>query len=140
MQMEQERFEAAERQLTSQVETARSEWVVDEDLLTLAVHNLLDNALKYTGPGDTVQLTVQAHTELVIQVTDNGRGILQEAIPHVWEELYRAEQTQGKVSGSGIGLTLVKTIVERHGGKVSVVSEPGVETAVSLTLPFISPI
>jgi two-component system OmpR family sensor kinase len=139
MQMEQERFEAAGRQLTSQVEAAKSAWVVDEDLLTLAVHNLLDNAFKYTRPGDTVQLNVQAQTELVVRVTDNGRGIPPEALPHVWEELYRAEQMQEKVSGSGIGLTLVKAIVERHGGKVSIASEPGRETAVSLTLPPIFP-
>ncbi|MBK8901125.1 MAG: HAMP domain-containing histidine kinase [Anaerolineaceae bacterium] len=139
MLIERERFENEERQLASQVEAGRSEWIVDEDLLTLAVHNLLDNAFKYTQPGDTVQLNVQAQTELVIRVTDNGRGIPSEALPHIWEELYRAEQMQEKVSGSGIGLTLVKAIVERHGGKVSVNSEPGVETAVSLTLPFISP-
>ncbi len=138
MQMEQERFEAAGRRLTSQVGADRSEWVLDEDLLTLAVHNLLDNALKYTRPGDTVQLNVQAQTGLVIRVVDNGRGILPEALPHVWEELYRAEQMQERVSGSGIGLTLVKAIVERHGGSVSISSEPGVETAVSLTLPLIS--
>ncbi|MAU01901.1 MAG: hypothetical protein CL608_32590 [Anaerolineaceae bacterium] len=139
MQIEHERFEAAGRQLASQVVAARSKWVLDEDLLTLAVHNLLDNALKYTRPGDTVQLNVQAQTDLVIQVLDNGRGIPPEALPHVWEELYRAEQMQEKVSGSGIGLTLVKAIVERHGGKVSVSSEPGGETAVSLTIPLLPP-
>ena len=137
-QMEQERFESEERQLTCRVEAARSEWVVDEDLLTLAIHNLLDNALKYTQPGDKVQLNVQAQTDLVIQVTDTGQGIPPEALPHVWEELYRAEQMQEKVAGSGIGLTLVKAIVERHGGNVSVVSKPGMETAVSITLPLIS--
>ena len=138
MQMEQERFEAAGRRLTSQVGADRSEWVLDEDLLTLAVHNLLDNALKYTRPGDTVQLNVQAQTGLVIRVTDNGRGIPPEALPHVWEELYRAEQMQEKVSGSGIARTLVTALVERYCGSVSISSEPVVETAVSLTLPLIS--
>jgi signal transduction histidine kinase len=138
MQIEQDRLEVEERRFTSQVNASRADWVVDEDLLTLAVHNLLDNALKYTRLGDAIHLSVQTPNDLVITVTDNGRGIPSEAIPHVWEELYRAEQMQEKISGSGIGLTLVKAIVERHGGKVAVTSQPGEKTAVSLRLPIIS--
>ncbi len=136
--VEQERFEAGERTLMSQVQAARPTWLVDEDLLALAVHNLLDNAFKYTQPGDTVHLDVSAQQELVIRVIDTGIGLPAHALPHVWEELYRAEGAE-TVPGSGIGLALVKAIVERHAGTVAIESQTGEGTAISLRLPLISP-
>lgn len=137
VQMEQDRFEAGQRLLTSHVDAAQNDWVADEDLLVLAVHNLLDNAFKYTHPGDTIHLHVSAQHELIIQVTDTGIGIPHDALPHVWEELYRVEQRE-KIAGSGIGLALVKALVERHHGAVDIASEPGHGTTVSIRLPAIS--
>jgi len=137
IQLEQDRFRSNQRVLTSRVQAGREDWVLDEDLLTLAVHNLLDNAFKYTQPADTICLEIVAQGELIIRVTDTGIGIPPEALPHVWEELYRVEQME-KTSGSGIGLALVKAIVERHEGRVNIESEPGEGTAVSLYLPPVS--
>ncbi len=136
LQMEQGRFEAGRRNLYHHLETAHDVWVFDEDLLTLAVNNLLDNAWKYTRPGDTVQLTVVAQQELTVRISDTGVGIPPEALPHIWEELYRAPQME-KISGSGIGLALVKAIVERHGGRAEIESEPGRGTTITLSLPSI---
>jgi two-component system, OmpR family, sensor kinase len=138
IQLNQERFEAGNRELTYQIHTKRQEWTADEDLLTLAVHNLIDNAYKYTRPDDSISLEVfHAQSELIIRVTDTGLGIPAQHLPHIWEELYRGEQ-MGKTSGSGVGLALVKAIVERHHGAVNIESEEGQGTAVSIFLPPLS--
>jgi two-component system OmpR family sensor kinase len=134
--IEQERLETKQCIFTTQIDMPQKIWVIDEDLLALAVHNLLDNAFKYTYPGDTVHLEISGPGELIIRVTDTGIGIPQEAIPHIWEELYRAKQPE-KFQGNGIGLALVKTIVQRHQGNIGIVSEQGKGTAVSLHIPIL---
>lgn len=134
VQNEEERLAQAGLSLTPLLEASQPVWILDEDLLSLAVHNLLDNARKYASPGGAVELRVVADSDLLIQVWDNGQGIAPEYLPHVWEELYRADPL-GDTAGSGIGLALVKTIVERHGGGVAIDSQPGQGTTVSLRLP-----
>ena len=134
VQAEHDRFETSGRKLASHIDAAPATWVADEDLLALAVHNLLDNAFKYTQSGDVIRLKVMAQHELCIQVTDTGIGIPSNALPYIWNELYRVERTQ-KISGSGIGLALVKAIVERHNGAAIITSEPGQGTTVSICFP-----
>ena len=134
VQVERERFEAGQRTLTAGVDGAQETWLIDADLLALAIHNLLDNAMKYTQPGDSVHLQASAEQELTLQVSDTGAGIAPSALPHIWEELFRAPQVE-PAPGSGVGLALVKAIVERHGGSVTVESEVGQGTAFSLRIP-----
>ena len=134
VQLERDRFTAGQRTLTAKTTLGQPTWVVDEDLLALAVHNLLDNAFKYTHPGDTIRLRATAQQELLIQVADTGIGIEPSALSQVWEELYRAPQP-AKITGSGIGLALVRAIVERHNGRVQIESTPGQGTTVTLRLP-----
>jgi two-component system OmpR family sensor kinase len=137
VQIERDRFEAGRRTLTSHIDPAQTSWVADEDLLALVVHNLLDNAFKYTQPADSICLAVSVQNELTIRVTDTGIGIPPNVLPHIWEELYRAEPLE-KTPGSGIGLALVKAIVERHNGSVEIESEPGQGTTISIHLPPVS--
>ncbi len=107
----------------------------DTDLLLLAVHNLLVNALKFTRPGDTVELRAfEDGANIVIEVADTGPGIPVEEQPHVWEELYRGEAGRG-VPGSGLGLALVRAIAERHNGRVGLRSRVGQGTVFTLRLP-----
>lgn len=107
----------------------------DRDLLSLAIYNLLDNALKFTHTGDTIELRGLANeTTVVVEVADTGPGIPLGDVPHVWEELYRG-QGAGSIPGSGIGLALVRTIVERHGGQVGLHSEVGRGTIFTFWLP-----
>jgi two-component system OmpR family sensor kinase len=107
----------------------------DFDLLLLAVHNLLENALKFTRPGDTLELRAfEDGAGIVIEVADTGPGISEDDQPHVWEELYRGEAGRG-VPGSGLGLALVHLIAERHNGSVSLRSRIGQGTVFSLHLP-----
>ena len=107
----------------------------DWDLLFLAIHNLLDNALKFTRSDDTVEVRAFEDGNLVaIEVADTGPGIPAEDVPRVWEELYRAETARG-VPGSGLGLALVRAIVERHHGEAAIRSRVGQGTVVTLRLP-----
>ena len=108
----------------------------DKYLLLLAIYNLLDNALKYSDTG--IEVTAwNEYQSVEINVKDNGAGIPQVELPHVWEELYRGTEVR-HIQGSGLGLALVKAIVERHGGQVDISSSPHDGTTVTMTLPAIA--
>jgi len=118
-------------------ETASLRLVGDPDLLLLAVHNLLDNACKYTRPGDRIELRIyQDEDSLALQMMDTGIGIPAAEVPLVWEELYRGGNTHD-IPGNGIGLALIKTIIERHQGSVDLHSQVGQGTTVTLYLPLV---
>ncbi len=108
----------------------------DRDLLFLACYNLLDNACKFTHPGDAIEVRAfEDGRRVVIEVADTGPGIPEEDRPHVFEELYRGENARG-VEGSGLGLALVRAVARHHGGNVAVRSREGEGTAVTLRLPL----
>lgn len=108
----------------------------DWDLLLLAIFNLADNALKYTCPGDTIEIRArQDDMYVVVEVADTGIGIPADALPHVWEELYRGENGR-RVAGSGLGLALVKAVIERHGGSVALQSRLEQGSNVTIRLPI----
>jgi signal transduction histidine kinase len=109
----------------------------DRHLLLLAVFNLLDNALKFTRPGDTVEVRAfEDRAAVVVEVADTGPGIAPDDEPYVWEELYRGEASRG-IPGSGLGLALARAIVERHGGGTSLRSRVEQGTVVALRLPVV---
>ena len=109
----------------------------DPDLLLLAIHNLLDNAVKFTSPGDTIEVRAfDDGSDIVIEVADTGPGIPEIEIDRVWEELYRGEQARS-VPGTGLGLPLVQAIIEKHGGSVALRSRPDQGTVFSVRLPAI---
>lgn len=107
----------------------------DRDLLFLLIHNLLDNALKFTAPGDKIELRAfEDGARVVVEVADTGAGIPEKDAQLVWNELYRGENARG-VPGSGIGLALVRAIAERHNGEVFLRSRVGQGTVFTLRLP-----
>jgi signal transduction histidine kinase len=111
--------------------------VGDRDLLGLALYNLIDNALKFTGPENTVQVRAREDgRSVVIEVADDGPGIPGEDLPHLFEELYRGTNARG-ISGSGLGLALAARIVDLHGGSMKVASRQGERrgTIFSIYLP-----
>lgn len=107
----------------------------DRDLLFLLIHNLLDNALKFTAPGDKIELRAfEDGARVVVEVADTGAGIPERDALLVWNELYRGENARG-VPGSGIGLALVRAIAERHNGEVFLRSRLGQGTVFTVRLP-----
>ncbi len=108
----------------------------DRDLLLLAVYNLLDNALKFSGVEAEVEVRAgEDGTRATIEVADAGRGIPMEDLPHVAEELYRGQGAQG-IEGSGLGLALVDRIAGMHGGDLTIRSREGQGTVAVLRLPL----
>lgn len=107
----------------------------DEDLLYLALRNVLGNAVKFTQPDESIQVRAYEDTNhIVVEIADEGSGIPEDELPHVTEELFRGKGARG-TPGSGLGLALVHAIVERHGGQISIRSRVEQGTVVSLRLP-----
>jgi heavy metal sensor kinase len=108
---------------------------VDRLRLRQCVANLVDNALKYSPDGSVVTLSADLiGNQVELSVKDAGIGIAQEEIPRIWDRLYRAEQSR-TTPGLGLGLSLVRAIIEAHGGTVDVASEPGHGSTFTLRLP-----
>jgi two-component system OmpR family sensor kinase len=107
----------------------------DADLVYLALRNVLGNAVKFSRPGDAIQVRAfEDATQVIVEIADQGPGIAEDELPHVWEELYRGKLARG-FPGSGLGLPIVKAIVERHGGQVTLRSRPNQGTVVTIRLP-----
>ncbi len=110
----------------------------EPDLLRQAVGNLLSNACKYTPPGGTVQLRLFTKPQrAVIQVLDNGVGIPQADLPHIFERFYQVDKQQSRQTGGfGLGLAIAKQLVEAHGGQISVTSIVGEGSTFQIELPL----
>ena len=120
------------------IQTAIPAATVDRTALSQAITNLIDNAIKYSGESRKVEVSASADEQSVlIAVHDFGIGIKKEDIGRVFERFFRGgDELTRTVKGSGLGLTLVKKIVEAHQGKVQVDSEPGKGSVFSIRLPL----
>lgn len=129
-------FVAEERGIRLQFQLPdRCEADVDPHRLRQVFANLVDNALKYTPAGGMVRVTAERRNgEAVVRVRDNGQGIPAEEQSKIWTRLYRGDKSRSQ-RGLGLGLSLVKAVVEAHGGQVGVSSEPGVGSEFSVILP-----
>jgi signal transduction histidine kinase len=112
--------------------------LADRDKLEKVVLNLLFNALKFTPAGGRVELRAEKRGEaLVLMVADTGMGISEKNLPHVFDRFWQADgSSKRKYQGVGIGLALVKELVEIHGGQVTVESQEGKGTTFTVTLPY----
>ena len=107
----------------------------DRNRMRQVVANLLDNAIKYTPPGGRVEVrTARDGAEAVLTVADTGSGIPPGELPRIWERLYRGDASRSE-RGLGLGLSLVKAIVEAHGGRVEARSAPGQGSVFTVRLP-----
>ena len=99
--------------------------IADRNRLRQVLVNLLDNAIKYTPGGGHVEISAQTHgNEVVVTVKDTGAGIPAEEIPRIWERLYRGDKSRSQ-RGLGLGLSLVRAIVNAHGGRIELQSDVG---------------
>ena len=111
----------------------------DRDLLKQMVLNVVDNAIKFTPKGGRIEMALSRDEDwAVIEVSDSGRGISKEHLPHVMEPFYKAgAQRERTGSRAGLGLTIVKQIVELHNGRIDIQSHVGVGTKVEMRLPIL---
>lgn len=111
----------------------------DLGLTKQAIRILVDNAIKYTPDGGAISLTVEeAGGSARLSVTDEGIGISPEALPHIFDRFFRADESRTRqTGGSGLGLSIAKWIVERHNGWIEVVSRRNVGTKMTIVLPTV---
>jgi two-component system heavy metal sensor histidine kinase CusS len=108
----------------------------DPVLFERAVGNLLDNALRFTPENGSIQIALrQQEADFEVAISDNGRGIAAQHLPRVFDRFYRAESSRGS-DGAGLGLALVKSIVDLHGGSAIIESNLGRGTIVKLVFPL----
>ena len=119
--------------------------MLNEEALERILHNLLSNAVKYTPSAGEVALRLREGIEgggkrtITIEVSDTGSGIDSQDLPHIFERFYRVDPSRSRNTGGfGIGLTIVRELVEAQGGQVRVQSRPGEGTLFTLTFPAVS--
>jgi signal transduction histidine kinase len=129
-------YVAEDKSITISVNCAKDiGMTADHNRMRQVLANLLDNAIKYTPHGGSIVIDAyqqQAHT--VIVVKDTGIGILSDEVPKIWDRLYRGDKSRAE-PGLGLGLSLVKAVVEAHKGRIEVDSDPGVGSVFTLYLP-----
>ena len=107
----------------------------DPALFSRALNNLVENALRFTPDGGEIQISIERNTtHTSVSVSDTGSGIAPEHLPHVFDRFYRADSSRSS-AGTGLGLSLVKSIVDLHGGSVGIQSEVDRGTTVTLSFP-----
>jgi signal transduction histidine kinase len=108
----------------------------DHDRLFQVLINLVGNAIRYTPQGGRITVyACKTADGVTIRITDTGRGILPDDLPYIWERFYTADPSRQRSGGRGLGLAITKSIVEAHGGTISVESTVGQGTTFSIWLP-----
>lgn len=130
-------FDQAGLSLVTNLQEPRLEVWADPDKFAQILGNLLSNSLRYTPAGGRVQVGAEAKESVVLfAVEDNGIGIPSEDLPHVFERFYRVDKSRSQAGGgSGIGLAVVKALVEQMGGSIGAESAPGRLTRFTFVLP-----
>jgi heavy metal sensor kinase len=136
--VDQMRLLATDRNLKINLQCSPDLWIdADELWIRRAVLNLLDNAIKYSKDSGTIEIrAVKENLMVRLRVRDEGIGIRMEDLPHIFDRLYRADPARNRGSGgAGLGLALVKWIVEAHEGTIRVDSKPDQGTLFEISLP-----
>lgn len=125
-----------ENKINFNVHTDNQAVMLDYDKMIQVLTNLIDNAVRYTHPGDTITLSAEINHELTINVCDTGVGIEEDDLPHIFDRFYKVDEarTRGK-HGTGLGLFIVKSIVESHDGRIEVNSKKGAGTCFTIVIP-----
>lgn len=110
----------------------------DESKLSQVVYNLIDNAVKYTPAGGLVAVTLTADSrEAVLTVRDNGIGIPEQDVAHIFDRFYRVDKARSRATGgTGLGLSIVRQMVQLHGGEITVTSAANEGSVFTVTLPI----
>jgi signal transduction histidine kinase len=136
---EQMRLLAEEKSILFRINVADDIYVEgDRSRLQQVVVNLIANAIKYTQEGGAVEVSVRGVGDVaLLEVSDNGAGISDQALPHVFERFYRADKARSRNSGgAGLGLAIAKAICTAHGAEIKVSSEEGRGSRFTVELPL----
>jgi signal transduction histidine kinase len=121
--------------LDLQVDSALPKVMADRERIQQALSNLVGNAIKFSPAGSKIVVAARGETEdVVFSVVDTGKGIAAEQLPRVFDRYWQSSRTDRQ--GAGLGLAIAKGIVEAHGGRIWIESEPGQGTAASFSLPL----
>ncbi len=112
----------------------------DAQLIKQALRIFVDNAIKYTPAGERIRIAAKRDgSNVALSVSDNGIGIPEQDLPHVFDRFFRSDQSRArKTGGTGLGLSIAKWIVDRHGGHVELLSRKEIGTRIVLVLPYYS--
>ena len=114
-----------------------TEWRVDPGKISQVMENLLSNAVKYSPEGGLIRVGGRLQGDsYAVSVCDQGRGMTSEQVSRVFDKFFRADASNTAVGGIGLGMSIVKNIVEAHGGSIAVDSEPGRGTTVTFSIPL----
>jgi signal transduction histidine kinase len=133
-------LEAEQLTLATDVDRGLPPLQGDRNRLKQLLLNLLTNAIKYNQRGGRVEIRLRRQAdEAILEVSDTGRGIPREALPHVFERFFRVPDQEGRVGGTGLGLAIAKRIAESHRGQIGVSSEIGRGSTFTVRLPLAAP-
>ena len=135
------RLSAADHPIELHLDPSLHQFLGDADRLTQVVTNLVSNAIKYSPSGGAVELrTERAEKTVTLTVTDNGMGIPADQLEKIFDRYSRVETTETRsIQGTGLGLPIVRQIVQLCGGKVWATSDSGLGSVFHVQLPFLEP-
>ncbi|WP_202077862.1 sensor histidine kinase [Caldalkalibacillus salinus] len=125
------------KNLQIQLDLASTDIVADRDLMDQVWFNLIANAIKYADDGGHIHVVLKNRNETIVaSVEDDGKGIPQEALPHLFERFYKVDKARSSgIKGNGLGLSIVQKIVSLHAGRIVVDSEEGRGTTFTVCMP-----
>lgn len=129
--------QAKQINITANIASDLDPVVLDAQRIERVLVNLIGNAIRYSPSGAVVHLDARRNASgVVVSVNDNGDGISKEDLPYIFEQFYRGEKSRNRATGgSGLGLAISRSIIEAHGGKLTVQSQAGQGSCFSFTLP-----
>lgn len=122
--------------LKYEIEIPETEYFIriDPNAYTRILNNLLQNIMVHSKATQILLNIIESNQQAIITLTDNGRGILPEKIPHIFERMYQCDDSRSS-KGNGLGLSIAKELVNAHKGTINVASTPNFETTFTITLP-----
>ena len=129
--------EAVERRINLHIDEdhVQKNWILDEDRITQVLINLLANAFKFTPDHGKIEMIAEEENDwLIIKIKDSGPGIPEQEIPFIFERFYKTGTGRG--DGCGLGLSITKSFIEAHGGKITVFNRPRGGSEFSISLPY----
>jgi signal transduction histidine kinase len=128
---------ATEKELQMHTELQPTSLNADADTLSILINNLIGNAIEHHQGKGTVSVKCSSiEKQICLEVSDDGPGIAEKDLPHIFERFYRAESSRSQTNHSGLGLSIVQTIVQSHGGQIEVDSHLGKGSTFKIYLPL----